>query len=154
MGGNGIIRLQSVEETFAFGAHVAKYFAATGAILALNGELGTGKTSFVQGLALGLGIDKLIQSPTFGYLNIHEGTCPLYHFDLYRMKGPADFFSMGFEESFDSGGIVAIEWAERLANKLPFQTIGFHFLHEKKERIVRLLSSLDRNLVELLSKWA
>lgn len=60
---------------------------------------------------------------------------PLYHFDLYRMQGPSDFFSMGFEEYFDSDGIIVIEWAERLAQTLPSRTISIHFSHDGNKRI-------------------
>jgi tRNA threonylcarbamoyladenosine biosynthesis protein TsaE len=97
--------------------------------------LGAGKTTFVQGIALGLCINESVQSPTFNYLNIYQGTFPLYHFDLYRMKGPSDFFSMGFEEYFDSNGITVIEWAERLAETLPPRAISIHFSHDGNERV-------------------
>ena len=101
-----------------------------GSVLALSGDLGAGKTTFVQGLAQGLGIDVPIQSPTFVYLNCYEGRLPLFHFDLYRMKGADDFFALGFDEYFEVGGVCAIEWPERILSRLPenvwFLSFSYH----------------------------
>jgi tRNA threonylcarbamoyladenosine biosynthesis protein TsaE len=140
MGGRSrVIDLHSLEETHLFGQKVALSLLP-GSVLALFGPLGAGKTSFVQGLALGLKLEEPIQSPTFTYLNIYEGTLPLYHFDLYRMRGPSDFFSMGFDEYFSSGGITAIEWPERLGSFLPSQTISLSFSYLDVGRRVHLES--------------
>jgi len=122
--------------------------------LALHGPLGAGKTSFVQGLAAGLGIGSDIPSPTFTYLNLYEEKgFSLAHFDLYRMRGASDFFSMGFEEYFEGDGIAAIEWPERLENALPNRALSFHFEHAPEGRIVYLSSAFAHDLIDLLAEW-
>jgi tRNA threonylcarbamoyladenosine biosynthesis protein TsaE len=137
--GRGLIethRLNSKEETIAFGRKMASLLPAN-TVIALSGNLGAGKTTFVQGLALGLHIKEPIQSPTFVLLNIYNR---LYHFDLYRLKNSDDFSSLGFDEYFDKGGIVAIEWPDRIADLLPPQTIQIHFHYDEAGRTVTVTS--------------
>lgn len=122
--------LSSCDETLAFGQMMAKKLPK-GSILALSGDLGAGKTTFVQGLAQGLGIKEPIQSPTFVILNIYEG---LYHFDLYRLKSEQDFSSLGFEEYFQKDGLCAIEWPDRIERILPPQTVYIDFNYNDKGR--------------------
>ena len=128
----GRIGLNSQEETLAFGRKMASLLPPN-TILALTGELGAGKTTFVKGLALGLNIHEQVQSPTFVLLNAYEG---LYHFDLYRMKTDADFTALGFEDYFHQGGICAIEWPERIEKLLPKNTIRIHFSYSEQGRTV------------------
>jgi tRNA threonylcarbamoyladenosine biosynthesis protein TsaE len=92
-----------------------------GAVLALVGPLGAGKTCFVRGLARGLGIPpELVSSPTFVLLQEYPGgRLPLYHWDLYRLRGPADFAELGAEEYLGGPGICVLEWADRAATYLP-----------------------------------
>ena len=97
------------------------------AVLALHGDLGSGKTCFVQGLGKALGIKQAVTSPTFALVHEYEGRRPLVHVDLYRIRSVADAEMMGLEEYFDADGIVAIEWAERTAALLPPHTIHIHF---------------------------
>ena len=122
------IFLFSPEETRRFGRDFANKLAPN-SILALYGPLGAGKTTFVQGLAEGLGIEAAVQSPTFTLFHLYEGSLSLYHFDLYRFKNAEDFFQMGFEEYFEKGGICAIEWPERLGPRLPQNAISLSFQH-------------------------
>lgn len=144
-----LIQLSSEEMTRQVGRRAAQQLPP-GSILALYGPLGAGKTTFVQGLADGLGIKSSIQSPTFTYLHLYEeGIQCLYHFDLYRMKDPSDFFAMGFEEYFDRGGITAIEWPERLAH-LPSRAISLHFSYSGSGRTVHLSSPFEDDLINLL----
>ncbi|MBX7067185.1 MAG: tRNA (adenosine(37)-N6)-threonylcarbamoyltransferase complex ATPase subunit type 1 TsaE [Parachlamydiales bacterium] len=126
--------LKSAEETLAFGAFIAKHIEKN-TILALTGNLGAGKTTFVQGLAQGLGILEPIQSPTFILLNVYEG---LAHFDLYRLKNAEDFRSLGFEEYFDQM-ICAIEWPDRIQELLPSKTIHIHFEYDQGGRTAKVL---------------
>ncbi len=137
---DGVISLFSPSETFLFGKMVAS-FVRPGSILALSGDLGAGPTSCVQGFGDGLGVRESIRSPTFHYLDIHEeGEIPLYHFDLYRLTSSEDFFSMGFDEYFEKGGVVAVEWPERLENKLPPEALSFQFSYIDGGRQVRVPS--------------
>lgn len=142
--------MNSSEEMLSFGKELAP-FLKPNTILALSGDLGAGKTTFVQGLAQGLQIDQPILSPTFVYLNLYVGTLPLFHFDLYRFKKASDFFSLGFEEYFEKGGICAIEWPERIAGDLPPSTLAMNFTFHKQGRIVAFkeASPLPPNLVHL-----
>ena len=99
----------------------------TGTILALHGELGSGKTCFVQGLARALGVRQPVTSPTFTIVNEYCGRCPLVHMDLYRISDPDELLSIDFENYLDTGGIIVIEWAERSGNWLPGNTMHIYF---------------------------
>ncbi|HSX10704.1 MAG TPA: tRNA (adenosine(37)-N6)-threonylcarbamoyltransferase complex ATPase subunit type 1 TsaE [Chlamydiales bacterium] len=137
MGRIGLIySLASHEETLAFGRKMATLLPPN-AVIALSGDLGAGKTTFVQGLALGLRIEENVQSPTFVILNIYQDR--LFHFDLYRLKKPSDFTSMGFEEYFQKGGLCAIEWPDRIASLLPPETISIHFSYDGTQRLAEVL---------------
>lgn len=92
-------------------------------VVALKGELGSGKTCFVQGMAEALNIEIPVTSPTFTLINEYAGMRPLYHFDLYRISNPDELLSLGFEDYLASEGIVAIEWPEKAAGLLPPETI-------------------------------
>ncbi len=113
------VATKSAAETQALAAQLAAELP-TGAVLCLHGELGAGKTCFVQGLARALGVRRPVGSPTFTLINEYRGRRALAHVDLYRVRGAADAFGLGLEDyllHFD--GIVAIEWAERIADLLP-----------------------------------
>ena len=117
--GGEAIETKSAEETQALAARLAADLP-TGAVICLHGDLGAGKTCFVQGLARGIGVRRPVGSPTFTLINEYRGARGLAHIDLYRIRGAADAFGLGLEdylEHFD--GIVAIEWAERLGDWLP-----------------------------------
>lgn len=130
------LNLVTAEDTIAFGKKMASMLPKN-AVVALSGDLGAGKTTFVQGLALGLGIKDPIQSPTFVLLNLYKG---LYHFDLYRLKDEADFTSLGFEEYFHKDGICVIEWPERIAKILPAGTVYIEFIYKQEQRIAVIKS--------------
>lgn len=93
------------------------------ALLALHGELGAGKTCFVQGLAAALGIADAVTSPTFTIVNEYRGRLPLYHIDLYRLSGPDELFALGLDEYLEAEAVIAIEWAERAEELLPPDTV-------------------------------
>jgi tRNA threonylcarbamoyladenosine biosynthesis protein TsaE len=107
-----------------------------GSIVAFFGDLGSGKTTFIKGIVKGLDINKKINvnSPTFIYLNIYNVKCPIYHFDLYRIKNKNHFFAMGFEEYFLSDGICLIEWAENIKDILPPNTTIIKMKHLSKNK--------------------
>ena len=89
-------------------------------MLALNGDLGAGKTTFAKGVARGLGIEEEVTSPTFTVVSEYEGRLRLHHIDAYRLSGVEDFVSVGAEELLsDAGGICLIEWGDRIAEVLP-----------------------------------
>jgi tRNA threonylcarbamoyladenosine biosynthesis protein TsaE len=109
----------SSAETQAVAARLADHLEA-GDLLLLRGDLGAGKTTFAQGIAAGLGIHQPVTSPTFTLLQeLKGGGVPLYHFDLYRLAGPAEVFDLGFFDYLEQGGVVVVEWPERLGDSLP-----------------------------------
>lgn len=91
-----------------------------GAVIVLDGDLGAGKTTFVRGLAQGLGLaDGVVSSPTFTLIHEYEGEKPLYHFDAYRLEVPEEFFDLGAEEYLYGDGVCAIEWGANVRSELP-----------------------------------
>ena len=108
----------SPDETRTFAADMAKRLTA-GDVLCLYGDLGAGKTAFVQGLAKGLGIDEPITSPTFTIVNEYEGRLPLYHFDVYRIADSGEMYEVGFDEYVYGEGVSVIEWPQLIADILP-----------------------------------
>ena len=88
--------------------------ALRGLVIGLRGDLGTGKTQLVKGLARGLGIQQLVHSPTFAILNVYSGgRLELFHLDLYRLETRSQIVSAGLEEYFHPQGVTVVEWAER-----------------------------------------
>jgi len=110
---------RSEDETAALGREVATTLSA-GDVLLLYGDLGAGKTAFVRGLAEGLGIPREeVSSPTFTLIQEYRGgRLPLFHVDLYRIEDPREFDELGLDEIAE-GGVLAIEWAERLPHPSP-----------------------------------
>src|SRR5262245_15778743 len=106
----------SEDETRRIGEELGRTLVA-GAVVLLEGDLGAGKTCFVQGLAIGLGVPKerRVNSPSFAIVNQHPGRVVLHHIDLYRVSDPRELEELGLAELFESGGVAAVEWAERLA---------------------------------------
>ncbi|MDR1002527.1 MAG: tRNA (adenosine(37)-N6)-threonylcarbamoyltransferase complex ATPase subunit type 1 TsaE [Oscillospiraceae bacterium] len=87
--------------------------------IAMFGDLGAGKTTFIRGLAKGLSIDESeISSPTFALVHEHEGRCRLFHFDMYRVVSLEDLYSTGFFDYLENG-VMVIEWSENIENALP-----------------------------------
>ncbi len=126
---------KSAQETQKLGEKIGAQLKG-GEVLALYGELGSGKTTFVQGLAKGLGIKERILSPTFVMIREYGD---FYHVDLYRIEDEGEVKRLGLEEIWgDSGNIVAIEWAEKVKNLLPEERVDiyFEFLDKKKRKIV------------------
>ena len=115
---------RSVADTEAVAAELARTLTP-GASIALHGNLGAGKTQFVRGLLIGLGGNgRSVSSPTYVLLNIYDsGRMPLFHLDAYRVNGPEDFEAIGFGELFEQGGVVVVEWADRVGELLPPSTI-------------------------------
>ena len=107
-----MLTTRSVEETLQIGEVLGKLLEPKDVIL-LQGDLGTGKTAFTQGIGRGLDVHGTINSPTFTILKEYTGRLPLYHFDLYRLEDPEEFLTLGFEEYFDQSGVCVVEWAER-----------------------------------------
>ncbi|MCM8775577.1 MAG: tRNA (adenosine(37)-N6)-threonylcarbamoyltransferase complex ATPase subunit type 1 TsaE [Candidatus Omnitrophica bacterium] len=126
----------SVPETISFAKKLAGCLRP-GDVVALNGGLGSGKTTFVKGLAMGLGLSDahLVKSPTFVLMHVYATQIPLYHFDLYRIESSKELSAIGFEEFiFDPAAITCIEWAEKAKGILPRSTYHVCFAVVGKNR--------------------
>lgn len=133
------ITLKNEEETKAFGVHLGRN-AARGDIIALIGDLGTGKTALTKYIAKGLGIEETVTSPTFTIVQeYHSGKLPLYHFDVYRIGDPDEMFELGYEEYFFGDGVCVIEWADLIEELIPpeAKTILIEYGEKEGERIYR-----------------
>lgn len=108
----------SVEETVAFGARFGQNLQS-GDVVALIGNLGSGKTQFTRGICQGLGVAQPVTSPTFVLINEYDGNLPVYHFDFYRLESETEIRDLGIDDYFNDTGICVIEWAERGLNLLP-----------------------------------
>lgn len=130
------IHSRSAEETAALGRFVGER-AVEGLFLALAGDLGTGKTCFVQGLAAGLGIRGTITSPTFTIMNYYEGHPALKHFDFYRLRRAEELYDIGWDE-YGAGGVVVAEWADLFPEVVPPEAVWLTFsvISETERRVV------------------
>ncbi|MCP4667157.1 MAG: tRNA (adenosine(37)-N6)-threonylcarbamoyltransferase complex ATPase subunit type 1 TsaE [Deltaproteobacteria bacterium] len=130
-----------------------------GDVVALVGKLGSGKTWFTKGLALGIQVsrDTIVTSPSFSLLNAYEGRCTLFHIDAYRLERLSDFLSAGLDEYFFKDGIVAMEWADRWPEILPERTVKVELsivddssrkitLSGRHPRAVEVLERVEENL--------
>src|ERR1700736_416773 len=107
----------------------------TGTVLSLIGDLGAGKTEFVKGLALGLGIDSEVTSPTFTILHEYKGgRLPLFHMDFYRLRTERELDEIGFDEYLKAAGLCAIEWGDRFPDRLPSDSIKVFFSESADDR--------------------
>ncbi|MDZ7289835.1 MAG: tRNA (adenosine(37)-N6)-threonylcarbamoyltransferase complex ATPase subunit type 1 TsaE [candidate division KSB1 bacterium] len=117
----------SVDETHQFAARLVDQLGK-GEVIALFGDLGSGKTTFVQGFGAACGVTSPITSPTFTLLHIYHGRqWPIYHFDFYRLRSVAEARDLGCEEYFDDDGVSLIEWPERALALLPPRHLQLHF---------------------------
>ena len=109
-----------MEETIAIGEKLARRLKK-GDVVALIGDLGSGKTVFTKGIARGLGVKnaRYVNSPTFVIIKEYKGNFPLYHFDLYRLDDPSMLDEMSYDEFFYGDGITVIEWADKIRALLP-----------------------------------
>jgi tRNA threonylcarbamoyladenosine biosynthesis protein TsaE len=120
----------NADETIQFGIELAKKLKP-GDVIALYGDLGTGKTQLVKGICKGLGVTQTVNSPTFMIVN--EYSSPeiknIFHFDLYRMTSENEVISMGFYDYMNDRGIILIEWPGLIESLLPEETIKLHLAH-------------------------
>jgi len=137
----GSFEVSSVEETWAIARQLAAELKP-GDVVCLEGDLGAGKTTFVQGLAAALGVPGRVTSPTFCLVQEHRGeNVLLVHMDLYRLRSEDDVLAIGWEDYLAEGAIVAVEWPERAGSLVPSDAIRIAFTHldgEEHRRIAFL----------------
>lgn len=119
---------KSVEDTRALGAEVAG-LARPGDVIVLSGQLGAGKTAFVQGLGRGLGVTDPITSPAFVLERTYPGRLPLTHLDVYRLGRIQELVDLGIAELVDGGGVTAVEWGDVVVPALPSDLLDVHIDH-------------------------
>jgi tRNA threonylcarbamoyladenosine biosynthesis protein TsaE len=136
-----VVRTKSADDTQALGAEVGN-LARPGDVVVLIGELGTGKTVFVKGMAKALGVADTVISPTFMLVRTYDGRLPLVHADAYRIDQPEEAVDLALTELLDEGAVAVIEWGERLANILPanFLEIRLELGATDDERVLRVRS--------------
>jgi len=117
----------SPEETERLGRAMAAIL--TRGVIALRGDLASGKTCFVRGMAQEIGAPLAVHSPTFTLINEYGDARKLYHFDLYRLHGPYEVEDLGSTELFEADGLCAVEWAERADGLLPDSRMDIAFEH-------------------------
>lgn len=127
---------KSAQESRELGKKIGRFLLA-GDVVALVGELGSGKTTLIQGLAEGIGVSDFVTSPTFILIGEYQGRCPFIHVDLYRLQKIEEIENLGILEYFGRTDIVAIEWAEKMEELLPqnFIKIEMETLNENERRI-------------------
>ena len=113
------LHIASEKETERIGEAIGRA-AEPGTVVALIGDLGTGKTTLTKSIARGLGVTETVTSPTFNIIREYKsGRIPLYHFDVYRIGDPDEMFELGYEEYFYGDGICVVEWADIIEELLP-----------------------------------
>lgn len=135
----------SASETIACGRKLARRLAP-GTVVALTGDLGSGKTTLVKGIASGLGVRdrRQVHSPTFVIFHIYKGRFPLYHFDLYRLEKESDLDAIGIDEFLsDPSAVSVIEWADRIPSVFKRSKVRVDLLFRrasklKEERLIQV----------------
>ena len=135
------IVIKNEEETKKFGKQLCEKLTA-GSIVALTGDLGTGKTTLTKAIAAGLGVTDVITSPTFNIVKQYDsGRLPLYHFDVYRIGDVDEMYEIGYEEYFFGEGVCVIEWADLIDEIIPYDAMRIEIEYGEKEgeRIYRCM---------------
>lgn len=147
----------SLDETRSFGQKIGATVTG-GTVIALTGDLGSGKTSFVQGLARGLEVppDYYITSPTYTLINEYPGRYRLFHVDLYRIESPFETEEIGLFDIMGGDGITVIEWADRIEDELPAEHLHLKFkiLNDETRKIfINAYGSKENILLKETQKW-
>ena len=136
------IHTTSQEETMELGKRLGEKIFANSCVV-LEGDLGAGKTTLTKGIALGLGIDRVIKSPTYTLIREYrKGRLPLFHMDMYRIEESGGASEVGLEEDFYAGGVCVVEWAQYIEDELPstFLKVQIDRVEDdESKRVIRLV---------------
>jgi len=153
------INTNNSDRTKELGIDIGKLLSS-GDIICLSGDLGTGKTTFVNGLANGLEIKEYITSPTFTIVNEYVGKYKLYHFDVYRINDPEELYNIGFDEYIYSEAISVIEWAELVSEIVPKEKLWIKITKNtdisdeyRKFEIDSIGNRYELLINELIKRW-
>ncbi|MCA9393213.1 MAG: tRNA (adenosine(37)-N6)-threonylcarbamoyltransferase complex ATPase subunit type 1 TsaE [Candidatus Omnitrophica bacterium] len=145
------ITTRKPQETSAVGKALARHLQP-GDIILLVGDLGSGKTTFVKGVAAGLRLKPdAVHSPTFVLMNIYEGRLPLFHFDLYRLDPGEQMNGLGLDEFLYGDGVALVEWADRMGGWTPREYLRLDLTHggeEKRTLVLKAKGARYRQLLE------
>ncbi len=149
------ISSRSPEETFLIGLSIGRSLVEKD-VVALIGELGAGKTCITQGIARGLDVPDCYQitSPSFTLINEYQGRIMLYHFDLYRLSGACEMNDMGYEEYLSGKGVSVIEWADRVKEILPDDTLFIEMGYADENTRSIVISGQEKRIAVLLKVLA
>ncbi|MEP7040113.1 MAG: tRNA (adenosine(37)-N6)-threonylcarbamoyltransferase complex ATPase subunit type 1 TsaE [Chloroflexota bacterium] len=125
----GSLRSEAPQETRAIG-HALGSHAHSGTLVALIGPLGAGKTELAKGVAEGLGVTSVVNSPTFVLMNEHAGRLRLFHIDAYRLDDPDESVAAGLFDDRQAAGVAVVEWADRLGDRLPAERLELTMVPE------------------------
>ncbi|WP_370224319.1 tRNA (adenosine(37)-N6)-threonylcarbamoyltransferase complex ATPase subunit type 1 TsaE [Cytobacillus sp.] len=134
------------EDTMAFSERLGSLLQP-GDVLALEGDLGAGKTTFTKGLAKGLNITRNVNSPTFTIIKEYQGRLPLYHMDVYRVED--SFEDLGFDEYFEGNGVTVVEWAHLVKEQLPEELLTIYLYLDDNDSRKLVLEPLGKRYEEL-----
>lgn len=142
----------SAEETQNLGSDFSKNLKR-GSVMALYGELGSGKTQFIKGICKGLGVKEIVNSPTFIIVNEYESekTGKIFHFDLFRIKSSDELLDLGFEDYLAADGLILIEWPELIEKILPADTNKIFLSHVDGNENVREIKISEANYEERIN---
>jgi tRNA threonylcarbamoyladenosine biosynthesis protein TsaE len=140
----------NAEDTQAFAKRLSS-FLQPGDVITLEGDLGAGKTTFTKGLAVGLGIGRTVNSPTFTIIKEYHGKMPLYHMDVYRLEDSDE--DLGFDEYFSGNGVTVIEWAHIIEEQLPSERLNIYLYHEGNDSRKIVLKPLGARYEQLCKEF-
>lgn len=142
----------SAEQTMEFAKKIAARLER-GAVITLEGDLGAGKTTFTKGLALGLGVKRTVNSPTFTIIKEYtDGTLPLYHMDVYRLEESEE--DLGFDEYFHGDGITVVEWAQFIEEQIPEELLHINILYVNENERKIVLEPKGNRYIDLCKELA
>lgn len=151
-----VLKTLDADETVRLGSELGRRLRP-GDVVALYGDLGAGKTTFVKGIARGMGVAEEARSPTFTLIHEHPGEPPLYHIDLYRLAGAQEAEALGVEEYVYGEGVTVIEWADRMEELLPAERLDIELRvtgETEREMALRCGSERTAKIVEEVAKNA